>query len=265
MDKVNHPIDDDKVCTCSEPPVLTNITVSPTTADLTVGEAQTFTATASDQYGAPMAGIVITWTRTNTAVGTVNPASATTGVDGTATTTFTAVGAGTTTVMAANGTVNDTAAVTVTLNNMTVTATTATPPNVTVSTPTDVVFNVTSDGSAVEGALVTLSGCGVDTNGTTGADGTVTIEVTATSIGTINVTATKYGYVTVETTVTVSEAVCPGDFTDDGYVNADDVVYMVVNLWGPCTPGAEGDFTGDGYVNADDVVYMVVNLWGPCP
>jgi hypothetical protein len=61
-----------------------------------------------------MAGVVITWTSTNTAVGTVDPASAITGVDGNATTSFTAVGAGTTTVMAANGTVNDTAAVTVT-------------------------------------------------------------------------------------------------------------------------------------------------------
>ena len=63
---------------------------------------------------------------------------------------------------------------------------------------------------------------------------------------------------------TVSISICEGDFTGDGYVNIDDVVYMVVNLWGPCEPGATGDFNGDGYVNIDDVVYMVVNLWGPC-
>ena len=55
------------------------------------------------------------------------------------------------------------------------------------------------------------------------------------------------------------------DFTADGFVNTDDVVYMVVNLWGACTAGAEGDFTADGFVNTDDVVYMVVNLWGTCP
>ena len=68
----------------------------------------------------------------------------------------------------------------------------------------------------------------------------------------------------VSETRTVSVSICLGDFTGDGYVNIDDVVYMVVNLWGPCEPGATGDFTGDGYVNIDDVVYMVVNLWGPC-
>ena len=64
--------------------------------------------------------------------------------------------------------------------------------------------------------------------------------------------------------VTVNVTGYSGDFTGDGYVNIEDVVYMVINLWGSCTPGAEGDFTGDGYVNIEDVVYMVINLWGSC-
>ena len=70
----------------------------------------------------------------------------------------------------------------------------ADPTNVTENTATEVTFTVTSDDSAVDGALVTLLGCGVDVNGTTGADGTVTISVTATDVGAIDVTTTKDGY-----------------------------------------------------------------------
>ena len=65
------------------------------------------------------------------------------------------------------------------------------PTSVTENTTTDVTFTVTSDGSAVDGALVTLLGCGVDVNGTTGADGAVILSVTATDAGTIDVTVTK--------------------------------------------------------------------------
>jgi hypothetical protein len=91
------------------------------------------------------------------------------------------------------------------------------------------------------------------------ANGDYTYKVYANdTAGNMNVSETRV------VTVNVTE-VYPGDFNDDGYVNIDDVVYIVVNLWGPCTPGAPGDFTNDGYVNIDDVVYLVVNLWGPCP
>jgi uncharacterized protein YjdB len=84
--------------------------------------------------------------------------------------------------------------------------------------------------------------------------------------GTTSITATAQGVTStnaVEVTVNAA-AVCPGDVTGDGYVNYDDVLYMVLNLWGSCTPGAEGDVNTDGYVNYDDVLYMVLNLWGPC-
>ena len=76
-----------------------------------VGSTQEFTATAKDQYGSEMSGVVITWTSSNTTVGTVNPGESTTGSG--AKTTFTALATGTTTVKAENGTVNDTAEVTV--------------------------------------------------------------------------------------------------------------------------------------------------------
>jgi len=83
--------------------------------------------------------------------------------------------------------------------------------------------------------------------------------------GTTSITATAQGVMSSAVSVTVdTTTVCPGDVTGDGYVNYDDVLYMVLNLWGSCTPGAEGDVNTDGYVNYDDVLYMVLNLWGPC-
>lgn len=93
--------------------LLTTITVSPSTANVSVGGTQQFTATAKDEDGDPMAGVVISWTSTNTSVGTVSPATATTGASGTATTTITAVAIGTTTITATNGSMSDSTTVTV--------------------------------------------------------------------------------------------------------------------------------------------------------
>lgn len=81
-------------------PALTTITISPATATLVAGGTHTFTATALDQFGNPIA-TTITWSSSNTTVGTID----TTGK-------FKASRAGTTTIMAANGTVNGTATVT---------------------------------------------------------------------------------------------------------------------------------------------------------
>jgi len=92
---------------------LTAISVSPSTKTLYVGETHQFMATAKDQNGDPMAGIIINWTSSNTAVGTVSPAFATTDSDGKATTSFTASTAGTTTIKAKSGNISGTASVTV--------------------------------------------------------------------------------------------------------------------------------------------------------
>ena len=89
--------------------------------------------------------------------------------------------------------------------NMTVTAT---PTSVAVNTSTSVVFDVTSDGAAVAGATVTLSGA-FDNVSTTGDDGTATIDVNATSTGTIYVTATEAEHEDAETTVTASDQAGP--------------------------------------------------------
>ena len=96
-------IDTSKMITVSTVGVLTTITVSPSTAYVNPTGTEQFTATAEDQYGNTMSGIVFTWSSSNTTVGTIS----TTGLF-TATSTL-----GTTTIKAANGTVNGTASVTV--------------------------------------------------------------------------------------------------------------------------------------------------------
>lgn len=66
--------------TVTTPPtsVLTTITVTPTTASVAKGASQTFTAVAKDQFGNTMNGVTISWSSSNTNVGTVNPSSGTT-------------------------------------------------------------------------------------------------------------------------------------------------------------------------------------------
>jgi len=75
-------------------PVLTTITVSPATANLIVGATQAFTAAPKDQDGNPIA-VAISWTSSNTAVGTINSAGM-----------FTAIAAGTTIVKANAGAIS---------------------------------------------------------------------------------------------------------------------------------------------------------------
>ena len=95
-------------------PVLTTITVTPSPVTVRTGSTQTFTATAKDQNGVVMKGIVITWSSKATNIGTVSPSSATTGSNGQATTRFTAKKQkGTTTVSAKSGTVSGSSIVTV--------------------------------------------------------------------------------------------------------------------------------------------------------
>jgi hypothetical protein len=82
-------------------PVLTTIKVSPATATLDVNGTQAFTATTLDQNNSPI-DATVTWSSSNTTVGTVDAAGS-----------FIALAAGTTTIAATNGTVSGTASVTV--------------------------------------------------------------------------------------------------------------------------------------------------------
>ncbi len=80
-------------------PVLTSITVSPSTATIAKGSTQTFTAQPKDQFGNPISA-TITWNSSNPSVGTITS-------DGL----FTALAAGSTTITASNGSVSGTATV----------------------------------------------------------------------------------------------------------------------------------------------------------
>jgi len=150
-------MDDIVVQKGEEPGNLTTIEVTPSPATVNVNATQEFTATATDKDGNEMSGVVITWSSSNETVGTVNPASATTGDDGTAKTTLTALAIGQTTVTAANGTVNDTADVEVqevVPSNLTITNLEADPnTGVNKDNPTTVSATITSS-AALE--LVTL-------------------------------------------------------------------------------------------------------------
>ncbi len=94
-------------------PTLTTIMLLPSSAMLNIGETQTFNATALDQNNNPMPSIEITFTSSNTTVGTVSPSSALTGSDGNASVTFTAVEAGDATVNATNASLTGSAMITV--------------------------------------------------------------------------------------------------------------------------------------------------------
>ncbi len=84
-------------------PVLTTITVSPTTPSIVIGANQQFTATGLDQFSVPFA-TTPTWTSDNLAVATIDP------VTGLAT----GVTAGTATITATDGSVFGTTTLTVT-------------------------------------------------------------------------------------------------------------------------------------------------------
>jgi uncharacterized protein YjdB len=124
-------------------PVLTTINVTSVTPSVVVGNTQQMTATTLDQNGAPIAATV-TWSSSNTAVGTID---VTTGM-------FTAVSAGTTTVMAMNGAVMGTTLVTVTATPVTFTINVTSGANGTI-TPTGTAGVVTLNSGANQTFTIT--------------------------------------------------------------------------------------------------------------
>lgn len=85
-------------------PTLTSVKISPANISVPSGTTQQFTATAFDQFGAPLSPQpVITWSSNNDPIGTVDANGL-----------FTAISEGTVSVSASAGTVSDTTTVTVT-------------------------------------------------------------------------------------------------------------------------------------------------------
>jgi len=85
----------------NDPPVLTNIEVSPNDVSLFVGDSQQFTAAGTDQYGDPFLIESITWQSSNETTGIIDSFGM-----------FEAIGAGTTTISASSEGVTGTAGLT---------------------------------------------------------------------------------------------------------------------------------------------------------
>jgi len=77
----------------------------------------------------------------------------------------------------------------------------ASPSSLTNWVTTYVTFTVTSAGSAVSGATVTVSGGGISTDGITNSAGQVMLQLNSAGQGTISVTARKTGYIDGLTTI----------------------------------------------------------------
>jgi len=180
--------------TAQAPPeaVLTGIEISPTAATAVVGKTVGFKATARDQSGNAMAGVDITWTSSDTTVGTIDQAG-----------TFTALTEGVTTIAATAGELSAEASVTVTAEEpVPVPASLKlTPPGATLYIGDDQKFTVTAfdqKNNAVPTGEVTWTNSD-ETVGTISAAGIFTAHAT----GTTTITA-KAGDLSADATITVN-------------------------------------------------------------
>ncbi len=90
------------------------------------------------------------------------------------------------------------------LLNIGILSVTADPSSMALGVPENVVANVTSDGIPIEGAIVYLSGAGVNMNSTTGKDSKAYFyDVNASGAENITVIASKTGYISSRTNITV--------------------------------------------------------------
>ncbi|MCX9025581.1 MAG: PGF-pre-PGF domain-containing protein [Candidatus Methanoperedens sp.] len=175
--------------TSSYPPpasVLATITVSPSAATVASGASKAFTATAKDQYGNTMS-VSISWTSSNTTVGTVGP----TGV-------FTANKTGTSTIKAASGSVSGSSTVTVVAGSLTNIS--ISPDNATMNISQTQQFNAT----AIDANLnaVSVNPVWNSSNISVGIINETNGMFTAMAAGTASITATD-GNISANATVTV--------------------------------------------------------------
>ncbi len=161
-------------------PVLTTVTISPLNPSVVEGTTKQFTATTFDQNNAPI-GATLSWSSSNTSVGTINSAGL-----------FTAATAGTTTitVTATNGTVTKTASTAATVTALT-------PP------PTEkaiVSFLITANGTGnpVYNAKVSMGGITIKTN-----HSGVAVFSNVTN-GTYSYTVSKNGYIGITGSISVA-------------------------------------------------------------
>jgi len=180
-------------------PVATSITISPSTVTLAINETERFNATVLDQRGREMTNVTVTWTSSNTTVGSID-------ADGI----FTALAAGTTNVTASAG--NISAEATVTVNDSEVepiaTEIRITPPRATLAVNDTQRFMATifdQDGQPMSVSEINWTSSNetvgsIDTNGIFTALAAGTTNVTA-SAGNISASA---GNISAEATITVN-------------------------------------------------------------
>ncbi|HEY9246079.1 MAG TPA: hypothetical protein VIO11_04455 [Candidatus Methanoperedens sp.] len=77
----------------------------------------------------------------------------------------------------------------------------ANPSNITNGVPTYVTFTVTSGGSGISGATVSVTGGGISSDGMTNSAGQVTLQLNSAGAGTISAVARKSGYIDGSTTL----------------------------------------------------------------
>jgi|UPI000831BD75 PGF-pre-PGF domain-containing protein len=176
-------------------PVATSITISPSTVTLAINETERFNATVLDQRGREMTNVTVTWTSSNTTVGSID-------ADGI----FTALAVGTTEITASVDNVSGTASVTVSEDipaEPVPTSITISPPTATLAINETERFNATVlDQRGREMINVTVTWTSSNTTvGSIDADGIFT----ALAAGTTNVTASA-GNISAEATVTVNDS-----------------------------------------------------------
>lgn len=162
-------------------PVVTSVTVSPTSASLTVGATQALAATVKDQSGNVMSGQTVAWSTDSPGIALVNSAGVVTGV-----------GAGAATITA-------------TSSGKTGTSTVA----VSAGTPTPVVTTVTiapATASVAVGATVSLSASVKDAQGNVMQGQTVTWITSNASVATVSASGIVTGVATGPATITATSS-----------------------------------------------------------
>src|SRR5437016_2476181 len=154
---------------------VASVTVSPTTASVTVGGTTPLTATPKDSNGTPLSGRTVTWVSSNTAVATVSTSGLVTGV-----------AAGSATITATSEGKNGTSAITVT--NVPVATVTMTP----------------AVAGILVGATLPLTATPKDSNGTPLTGRTVTWVSSNTAVATVSTSGLVTGVAAGSATMTAT-------------------------------------------------------------
>ncbi len=123
---------------------------------------------------------------------------------------------------------------------------TATPTSITTGTATFVTFSVTGVGKPVSGALVNISGAGIELEGVTDSAGQIIKQINAPSTGKITIKATKPEYVSSSTSISSASqpvlSISPGQST----VTVNTPVYVVFTVTAGGSPVHDATVTISG-------------------